>query len=296
MTNGPLRAVLRVTPPWVDDVVLAAFGLFVAIGWIDLRPNTAVSWFSGFLCLGLFAIEHLAFVHRLRGGLARLAAGLPDGDIGQLEARLPPVSYSLLVGGILRAAARFLVLAAALRAFGWAFGKEVPTFVLTLYVMLVTAELVFALVWSFTTMRFPPSRRERQGIAPLPSHGKWTWRQIARWHRARPWQDVAANVTLLVWCCLLYGTACQAFGTEMAGWSQGPEPMHPAAVGGFLLAGTAALTIPLQVTLHLDSWLERAAYATTPARRWVLRANMFGAMAIGLGPAWTAWWRSFGTG
>lgn len=296
MANGPTRAVLRRAPPWVDDVVLASFGLCVALGWIDLRPSTEVSWPKGIAFLVLFAVEHLAFVHRLRGGLAHIAASLPGRDIAQLEAALPLVSYGLFVGGILRAAARYMVLGAALRAFGWAPDKEPSTLVVVVaYMIPVTAELVFAIVWSFATMRFPMSKREREGKAPPPSRGTWTWRQIDRWHGASPWQDVAANATLLIWSCLLYGTACQAFGTEMADWSQRPDAMHPAATGAFLVLGTAVLTIPLQITLHLDSWLERAAYATTAARRWGLRGSMFAAMAIGLGPAWVAWFRSFGS-
>lgn len=293
MANGPTRVVPRAAPPWVDDVVLAGFGLLVAIGWIDLRPSTEVSWPKGFAFLALFALEHFAFVHRLRGGLARIAAGLPGADITLLEAALPFASYGLFVGSILRAAARFLVLAAALRAFGQVPDQDPSTLlVLVAYVLPMTAELTFAMVWSFTTMRFPQSKRQRQGIAPRPASGKWTWRQIERWHRAGPLHDIAANTTLLVWSCLLYGAACQALGAEMADWSQRPDPVHPAAVGAALVVATAALTIPLQITLHLDSWLERAAWVTTAARRWQLRASAFLAMAIGLAPAWLAFGRS----
>jgi len=280
-------------PPWCTDLVLACFGLLFASGWIDLALGPTSNWPVGLACLALYVAEHWAFAHRMRGGLARIAAGVPGDEVATFEAALPAASYGLLVGAILRAAARYMVLVAALRAFGWLVpaGPQ-PTYVVVgVYMVPLTAELVFAFVWAAVTMRFPPSARAVRRGAPVRTSGQWTRRQIERWHRGGPWLDLAANAILLVWSCLLFGVACQAFAADMATWSDRSDPMHPALLGFFLVFATGVLTIPLQVSLHLDSWLERAAYATTPMRRWHLRGGAWAAMACGLGPAWMAYWR-----
>lgn len=271
--------------PWGEDLVLAVFGFAIAIGLVHPLELATIGWPIGVAGVLLYAAEHWAFAHRLSGQLARITDTLPDDDPDRFEAALPAPGYGLFVGSILRAAARVMVLGGALCAFGWQPDERPPGWIAAAYIAVLTAELVFALVWANATLRPPPPRPHRS--AP-PSRLRWTRHRIARWRAAPAPAHFAANALLLVWSCLVYGAACDVFGTDMARWSAEPDSMPVVALGAFLVFATGALAIPLQITLHLDAWLERAAYATTRARRWQLRAAAWCAMAFGLGEAWLA--------
>lgn len=263
------------------------------MGWVDLGAPGDASWPLGFGLLALYVAEHWAFNHGMRRNLAAIAARLHEPDGASLVAALPPASYGLLVGALVRAVARYGVLFAALRRFGWHLtdGPHPTSVVLLVFALPVTAELVYAFVWAMATMRWQSGRTTVEGAGKPPPAGDWARRQVARWHRDGRRFDLAARVVLLVWSCCIYGAACQMIGADMATWSDRADPMPALPLGLFLAFATGLLAMLLHVPLHLDTWLERAAYATTPRRRWLLRGSAWLAMACGLGPAWLAFGR-----
>lgn len=282
--------------PYFGDLVFAAVGIASTLGWFEPSSFDKVSPLTAVGLLVLWFAEHFAFARRMRTSLLRVHRSMPDATEAEFAAALPS-SYGTFVGAILRAALRLLPFVGALVALGILSPNEKDGVPIWLSLPLMLVELGFAAYWLFGTMPLTTRavERDNRGRPVKARHhappGSWMARQLDRVRRTSPGVDFAAEMVLLVWSSLMFGFLGSQFAREMSGWPDPKDSMPPLVLTGFMVFATWMLALVVHIPLHLDFWLERGWSARTSLGRWKLRLSAWCAMAMGLGPAWIAWWR-----
>ncbi|MBK9384634.1 MAG: hypothetical protein IPN34_07425 [Planctomycetes bacterium] len=285
----------HLTPPRLEDLLLGACACALALGWWPNLLTSNPDPLLGLALVLLYVGEHYAFAQRSRRSVLHLRRALgPLISDRELESSLAPPGYALLVGPVLRAAFRVIVLVRGL------IGLGVPEVALESDAvaigigLLMLFELGFAGYWCFqvTTLGAAPRSAPASPAVIAGAEGS-RWKRLldrAVQHDSRR-RDFAADLVVSLWSCAIFGSACQGFGADMARWSADSAGESPWFLGGALLFATALLALVIFVPLHLDTWAEREREVLTRRAWWRSRLGAITAMGLGISPAYVSFAR-----
>jgi hypothetical protein len=279
----------------LEDLLLGACACALALGWWPNILTADPGPLLGFALVLLYVGEHYAFAQRSRRSVLHLRRALdPRATDRELEAGLAQPSYALLVGPVLRAAFRAIVLARGLIGLGVPEDALAADAAAIAIVPLMLFELCFAGYWCLqvTTLGADSSSSPASSAAIAGAAGS-RWKRLL--DRAAQ-QDsrrhhLAADLVAALWSCVIFGSACQVFGADMARWSADSAGDPAWFLGAALIFVTALLALVIFVPLHLDTWAEREREVRTRRAWWRSRLGAFGAMALGIAPAYVAFAR-----